>query len=165
MFVATDGTLEYHHWNNNLNVPSVIKANTRHHVVTTYNASTNVQSVYVDGVLAGSRTASTDFVGTPAIYVASIVGNTWERWIGGLDDVRVYDAALTSGQVEDLYIITKYASSEDCNDSNASINPLLTTLPIWYADPDGDGYSSGGTMYDCTDPGAIWYSTGQLTSL
>jgi hypothetical protein len=52
------------------------------------------------------------------------------------------------------------ATSGDCNDNNAILNPATT----WYRDADNDGYSNGATLTQCTRP-ANHKLASELTSI
>jgi hypothetical protein len=66
-----------------------------HHVAGTYNGST--LSLYVDGVLENSRAATgTIPTGGSAVQIGSRSGN---RWQGSLDELRIYNVALSPAQL------------------------------------------------------------------
>ena len=68
---------------------------------------------------------------------------------GLLDDVRIYNRALSAQEVKDLYLSTDVYASGDCVDSDGNINPRTTR----YADTDGDGYGDPAVRQkSCTQP-------------
>jgi hypothetical protein len=71
-----------------------------HHVVYTYDGAGN-QSLTVDGVRT-TATATNQTGASTYAYLATYSPNN-ELYSGGLDDVRVYNAALTSAQIAQLY--------------------------------------------------------------
>ena len=72
-----------------------------HHVAYTYDGTSHVNQIYVDGT-AGTSVTST-LSGTVAnAYLGTREGTT-ERFSGKIDDVRVYTVALTAAQVTNLY--------------------------------------------------------------
>ena len=78
-----------------------------------------------------------------------------DRYSNGTTLVQCADPGTT------YYLTTELNGvSGDCNDSDPAVNPAL----IWYRDADGDGYSDGGKLTQCTDPGAAYYSASQLTA-
>lgn len=51
-YVNTSGFVQYHHWDNDFQLTTgAVAANTWNHVITTYNAATNTQSIYINGSL------------------------------------------------------------------------------------------------------------------
>lgn len=75
------------------------------HVAVTYNSSSGEVKFFVDGTQAGT----TSTVSSPgAVYNSSAdmeIGRLWSNWAfkGKIDEVRVIDKALTSGQITELY--------------------------------------------------------------
>ena len=68
---------------------------------------------------------------------------------GSIDDVRIYNRALSASEVEDLYLSTNVYASGDCLDSDGTVNPRTTR----YADTDGDGYGDPAVRQkSCTQP-------------
>jgi hypothetical protein len=77
-----------------------------HHVVGTWDGTT--QSLYVDGVLQQSTTPSLTITdsGNDFLVGADLSGSgaSLADWLGGtIDAVRIYDTALTAGQVVEIY--------------------------------------------------------------
>jgi len=68
-----------------------------HHWICTYDASTNARKLYRDGVLINSDTASADFQGTGSLYIGRY--NT-DYYVGQIDEVKIYNYALTANQVK-----------------------------------------------------------------
>lgn len=74
-----------------------------------------------------------------------------------MDDVRIYNRSLSTGEMQQLYTLTDKAQTVDCNPTNIAINPLGTEICdgvdndcdgsidegvgiSFYEDLDGDGY-------------------------
>ncbi len=76
-----------------------------HHLVTTFNSAT--VNIYVDGVLkaTGARTAtSLDNANILQIGGATAAGGGCVSWFNGtLDDVTIYDRAISAAEVSDIY--------------------------------------------------------------
>ena len=74
-----------------------------HHVAGTYDGS--VLAIYVDGQLAAQQSASGPIaITTDPLNIASKPsGNTFTRFNGNLDDVRIYGRALTKSEIARLY--------------------------------------------------------------
>lgn len=76
-----------------------------HNVIVTYDSS--YLKIYVDGVLEVDDSMEyTLDVSTSNLFVGSRT-STIERYTGKLDDIRIYDRALTYSQVKQLYNDTK----------------------------------------------------------
>ena len=71
-------------------------------------ATANLRSLYVDGVLAGT-TVSQDGSGSGELWVGSAKG-VGEFINGTVDDVRVYGRALSSAEIQALVALTNPAA-------------------------------------------------------
>lgn len=75
----------------------VIAPNRWYYIVATYDASSLVQKLYVDGILKGTNTSvASDSITT--FYVASRAG-TSRYWKGKIDNVKIYNYARSAAQV------------------------------------------------------------------
>ena len=85
-----------------------------HHVAVTHDAGAGIQDVqfYIDGIaeegFSGQGSNSTIDTGTdsPVVIGSSFQNIATYGFDGGLDDVRIYDYALSAKEVEDLFIGT-----------------------------------------------------------
>ena len=62
--------------------------------------------IYVDGILSNSGTSTSSFSATNEIWIGSHGGTSpWSVWgfNGLIDDVRIYDRALSAAEVQALY--------------------------------------------------------------
>ncbi len=93
-----------------------------HHLVVTYDGATNTGRVYIDGILAETRQFSSSFTPQTA-YDLYIGRRIWDHQIykGLLDEIRIYNRALTGQEVRGLYDATGlglvYQNFEDNNGS------------------------------------------------
>jgi hypothetical protein len=93
-------------YSNDLDSPAgLLQDNTWYHLTFWYDASTQSRRIYVDGVLQAEQTAGVaPYRGTSG---DTIIGN-WEtgaQWYQGIvDDVHVFDRALTDEQLQDLIV-------------------------------------------------------------
>ena len=71
--------------------------NNWHHLCATYNGTT--WNLYLDGTNDGSGSPSTN----TSLSFANISYTTTERWKGVIDEVRIYNRALSADEVEQLY--------------------------------------------------------------
>lgn len=84
-------------WADDINTAAITDLNW-HHWVGTYDAITNTQNLYMDGVLAATRIASGDYNGSGVVHV----GNTgWgaDNFGGNLDELRIWNYALSASEV------------------------------------------------------------------
>lgn len=89
---------------------SAINDGNWHHIVTTYNGTT--QKLYVDGKEENSRDFDLvdtfcihpDFIGS---YTATQSTNSLGNFNGGIDEVRIYNRALSAEEVLNHYLATK----------------------------------------------------------
>lgn len=116
----TDGTLRFGMYFDGTNESQldtsspVISNNAWSFVTATWNESTKAQSIYVDGVLRASATRAGQSFATPR--ASNLLFNTnstslsqgpgtgsWARFGGTLDDVALWDSAMTTGEIKALY--------------------------------------------------------------
>ncbi len=95
----------YSHWND---TPSPITADTNwHFLCVTYvgsDAAGRVMKVYVDGKFSASRDVGELFTEGTKLYVGVRPDETLDNTYDGLiDELRIYDGALTDSQITDLY--------------------------------------------------------------
>ena len=81
------------------------------HVVITYDA-TNYEHIYTNGVLANSRavTEPINDAGGRTFLIGTCDGAGGQVMNGLVDDVRLYNVALTAGQVSQLYVIESHST-------------------------------------------------------
>ena len=120
--VATDGTWE--HW------------------VGTYDASTNSRKLYRNGVLDSSDTAGGDYIGTGTLYIAR--SYTTSYFYGKIDEVGIWDRALTSSEITELYnsgdgISYPFSTGPTTQATNVSFSNIETTsATISWTNGNGD---------------------------
>ncbi len=110
------------------------------HVCGTYDGTT--MRVYVDGVEIGSGLAITGSI-TASLGDLAIAGqaNGGKTYVGGIDDVRIYDRALSASEVLGLAnpVIANLAPTANAGtDSTFSEGTLATLDGSASSDPDGD---------------------------
>ncbi|TSC82175.1 MAG: hypothetical protein G01um101419_662 [Parcubacteria group bacterium Gr01-1014_19] len=73
-----------------------------YHVAATYNGSAAI--IYVDGVLnAESSCSGSISTNAHALYIGENAESTGRQWTGEIDEVRLYNRALTAAEVAILY--------------------------------------------------------------
>jgi len=100
-----DTALWFGMWNDDLAITGVPNmANVWSHIVFSLNSS-KVQTAYFNGSPIGSRTASALFSGNSDWNIGRLVATSAENWNGQIDDVRIYNRALTAEEIKRLYLL------------------------------------------------------------
>ncbi len=85
------------------------------HLAYTYSNSLSGIRLYTNGVAIPSYISASEFsswnttTNTP-LYVGYEPANPYLRWIGALDDIRIYNRALSSNEVAQLYFVESNSS-------------------------------------------------------
>ncbi|SDL39504.1 LamG-like jellyroll fold domain-containing protein [Streptomyces indicus] len=103
--------------------PAVVGAWT--HLAVVYDAPTSTVSLYVNGVLQGSDTVATPWAASGPLQIGRVLyrGSYTDHFAGSIDEVSVWQQALTAKQVRDearLLISEKYAGVELVGDFSAA---------------------------------------------
>jgi len=99
---ATSGKFTFAFYANDLDSNTSMSTNgTWEHWACTYDATTNSRKIYYNGVLDASDTASADFQSTSNVNLGLAPGNDYAY--GELDQVRIFNTALSAGAVTSLY--------------------------------------------------------------
>lgn len=115
------------------NEPTTV--NTWKHMVFTYEQLTNTVKIYLDGEFKTSGTFSSlgtsEFV--TALYLGSLFGGTTQRYFGFVDDLKIYNYALTDADITSLYT-NNALSSQNFSQNNLEValypNPVNDLLNI-----------------------------------
>jgi hypothetical protein len=142
------GTLSYNSWN---------------HIVVEIDRTINKASVYINGVYKGQTNAWSSYTptaNTPQIGANSLTGNGGDYLNGKIDEVRIYNRALSATEVSNLYKLgaVKLGTTEQA--SNFMSNGLVGYWPFNGKDIN---WTSGttGTAYDRSGNG----NNGTLTNM
>lgn len=122
----------------------------RHQVVARYDRDVGLQ-LYVDGVLESVATgdsSATNFDTTDPFVIGYYNNNSSLYFDGQIDDVRIYNRALSAQEIKNLYIMTSQFATGECADADYVLNPLT----VRSKDMDEDGYGDGGFAQACTQP-------------
>ena len=98
-----------------------------HHIVGTYDGVND--SLYIDGALAATAT------NTSTLQSGCAIGYAYTYFNGSIDDVRVYNRALSASEVTNLYGL---GSSQ-----TAASNPAPAGQTVLYVTPNGSGTKNG----------------------
>lgn len=117
--------------------PTTTYLNSWHHFAGTYDSSTGISSIYVDGTLRASLTGQTGpLEHTDALYMM-FGPQSLQQPVGGLlDDVRIYSRCLSAQEIQLLA-----GSSSDLSITDPSGNPLDGEFSGTF--PSGDGTPGG----------------------
>jgi hypothetical protein len=103
------------------------------HIVCTFEQSTNTARLYIDGVLRASNVFSLSTANNGILYLGSLFGETGSRYIGFLDDLQIYNYALSNAEVTNLYN-NNTLSSSSFSQNNLEVklypNPVRDILNI-----------------------------------
>ncbi|MEO8235116.1 MAG: LamG-like jellyroll fold domain-containing protein [Flavobacterium sp.] len=120
-------------WNTNISASNSSLLNQWHHIVTTYDASQNAK-MYIDGALVSNQnrpnwnTASNSY-----FYLGDRFGSDNNSFVGYLDDLKIYNYALSQADITSLYT-NNTLSSQDFNQNNLKVslypNPANDVLNI-----------------------------------
>jgi hypothetical protein len=117
-----------------------------HNIIVTYDGT--IKSTFIDGVLLGSELKSGLITYTPsavsAIGSSGVSVNSVEKFNGKIDDLAIFNRALTQQEISDLY------NAVNCS-NNATITPQTNSLSI------GSTASFTATTSD-PNPSYIWQS-------
>ena len=112
----------------------LINPNAWNHFVGTYHQ--NAWNLYLNGVLIGSLiTPMTDYVNTNLLFgTAGSIDNS--PYAGKIDDISIYNRALTEQEIQNLYTATNTGNTVDTGDGAA---PLPQGIPYQAAARDANG--------------------------
>jgi hypothetical protein len=151
MFFATTDSRGYAPETSDDYGQTVVTDNAWHLVVASYDSTTSLKKFYVDGVgdgsssvhgnrALGSGTSRFGTIGTTNEDTTFNSGSRGSFFQGTLDEIRLYDRALTDAEIAYLYSsATTDTDSDgltDAEEANLGTNSALT-------DTDGDGISDG----------------------
>ena len=120
-------------WENDVIYLQSTSLNVWKHIVCTFEQSTNTASLYIDGVLRASNVFSLSTTNNGILYLGSLFGETGSRYIGYVDDLQIYNYALSNAEVTNLYT-NNTLSSSDFTENNIEVslypNPANDILNI-----------------------------------
>ena len=120
-------------WSSNLPYFHSTSLNVWKHIVCTFEQSTNTASLYIDGVLRAGNDFSCSTANNGILYLGSLFGETGSRYIGYVDDLKIYNDAGTDADVTSLYT-NNTLSSSNFTQNNLEValypNPVRDILNI-----------------------------------
>ena len=144
------GKFSFNFFNNALLSSTSVSTNgTWQHWVCTYDASTNLRKIYFNGSLDNSDTSASDFLGTSNLVLGQYRQLIWA--LGSIDQVRIFNTALTAAQVTELYEETD-ADSSVCDFPSGAGGIALYEL-------NGNANDTCGT-YNGTASNVTWLNNG-----
>ncbi len=132
-----------------LDSPSPITVDSIYHLTVTYDGS--LMAIYLDGQLLSYKplTGKIRTAALPFLIGQILPGNTDFNFKGLIDEVKIYDYALTPEAVENLYLNAPTAVSEGFSSPDALVlfpNPVGTALYVRI--PATAGFSAALRFYD-----------------
>ncbi len=128
----------------------VIASNQWVHVVSTYDAATSTSKLFANGVLITTNTTATI---TPTTNGALWIGrglfkaaNDAYYWLGQLDDISIYNRALSTTEVQQLYTGSVTVDSSCPPLSGTLSNGLVAYYPFCGNANDASGNNNNGTV-------------------
>lgn len=106
---------------------------TWYHIAVTYNNSDNLVSLYVNGSLSDTRTWANLNTTTTPLRVGNDFNNLTppqtRGFQGAIDDVRIFNSALTSSEIQAIYNIPSLSNDNiEIETFKAFPNPVTSTL-------------------------------------
>jgi hypothetical protein len=98
-----DGRYSLAFWSNDLNTSLNFTEGLWRHWVMSYDENTQSQDLYLNGELLTQRTASANYQGSGTLYIGSRFNSGSTHYEGILDEIKIYDRALTAEEVKQLY--------------------------------------------------------------
>ncbi|MEZ4664133.1 MAG: LamG domain-containing protein [Caldilineaceae bacterium] len=100
-----------------------------HHWVCTYDTASKRRIIYRDGVQVSQDTASANYTGSGVAYIGQGFDGAW-RFKGALDEVGIWNTALSAEQVHTLYEKVKVA---DESILTCQLPAMLPACPVDHA--------------------------------
>jgi Concanavalin A-like lectin/glucanases superfamily/Secretion system C-terminal sorting domain len=94
----TSNVVSFAFWGNDLDAVTAITDLNWHHYAFTYNATTKLQAIYIDGVLNASRTATANTTAAGSFYIGGFLGTT-QTLNANLDEFRIWNYTLSAQDV------------------------------------------------------------------
>jgi hypothetical protein len=121
-------------YSSNLAFTTPTSINVWKHMVYTYDIATNTAKIYIDGVLRNSGSfPSWNTQPGSSFYLGNLFGGTASAYIGAMDDLKIYDRAISASEVSQLFT-NNTLSSADFNQNNLQVslypNPATDILNI-----------------------------------
>ncbi len=120
-------------YSTNLSYATSTVVNNWKHMVYTYEQSTGVAKIYIDGVLKNSGTFSAWSTGNYGVFYLGSLFGSGSEYKGYVDDLKIYNYAISAADVTALFTSTTLATSENTNttkDISIYPNPAKDVLFI-----------------------------------
>jgi RHS repeat-associated protein len=137
------------------------------YVAATYDASTGLMTLYVNGTAQGTATDPTPYAANGPLVMGrgQYAGATADYFNGSISDVQVYQRVLPAAQVSALYALGRNGGTEPSDKLTTAWDLDQRGLPTSMTDPDGKTtyyrYDQAGQLAVTTDPVVTAQSYGQ----
>ncbi len=124
------------------------------HWAGSYDAATHTMNLYEDGQLVGTATGPSSFTGTGSLVVGNDVSGGTNGFIGQMDEVRLFNTALSAADVASDQL-TKTPANTDALIADWTMDKVLNTTHPYVADSSAAGHDltlGAGSGYDATVP-------------
>lgn len=106
---------------------SSLNNNAWHHIVATYNTTTNLLSVYVDGALSSTKTLAADALSDASAFVMGARSGGGVAYPGSLDDWRIYLQPIHAMDVKTIYNNTNSSQNFWTFSTEETMTPVTAT--------------------------------------
>lgn len=112
-------------YSSNLEYSTTVVANVWKHIVYTYEQSTGAATIYVDGAFASSSLQPDwNTTGNGVFYLGSLFTGGSSKYVGDIDDLKIFNRAISASEVSNLYTNNALSSP-----NFASTTPEISIYP------------------------------------
>lgn len=99
LFRSGTNKISFSFWSNDLDSNTSITDTNWHHYACTYNATTKLQSIYIDGILDATRTSTSNTSANTILYIGTNLNSGTQLFDGDLDEFRIWNTDITAEQI------------------------------------------------------------------
>lgn len=132
-FSLTSNQINNYAWANDLTHATSIPLNTWKHLVVTFDSTTDVASIYLNGVLVTSAVKSAWNTSSLVDFYLGASPNSGDFFNGAVDDLKIFNYALNQTEISNLYsfnMLTASSFNQNNLEANLYPNPVEDILNI-----------------------------------